>query len=77
MTITLTFPPLAHRSRVLAWLIRWLTLPQMEKHLFSGIAVSFFKSRLMKLGLTPKEIFSKHYLTEIPIMAEIAPEHFN
>lgn len=48
---------------------------KMEKYPISGISVWFWRRRLTKkFGCTPKLVFSKHYLTECPVLAEIALE---
>lgn len=48
---------------------------KMQNYPISKIAVWFWRRRLMtKFGCTPKLVFQKFYLTEAPVLAEIAQE---
>lgn len=56
-------------------LLFWLMCSKMKDYPLSKIAVWFWGHRMKnKHGITPKIIFSKYYLTETPVLAEIAPE---
>lgn len=54
----------------------WLCAAELRKHPLIRPAVAFWEWRWTKRGFTPKTIFQKHYLTEVPVMAEIAPDHY-
>lgn len=53
----------------------WVTLDFMEKYPLSKLAVNWWRKAMHKKGITPKVCFN-HYLDEVPIMREIAPESF-
>jgi hypothetical protein len=52
----------------------WLMAEEMIRFPICKLAYSFWRSRMLKKGRTLKKIFSTSYLTEFPILAEIAPE---
>lgn len=52
----------------------WVMCDVMKKYPISSIAVWYFDYRLRnKFKVTPKDIFARNYLTEIPVLADIAP----
>ena len=58
-------------------LMIWLAYPAMSERAISGPFVKLWASRWIKRGYSPKAIFSKHYLTEVPWFGEFAKETFD
>lgn len=59
-------------------LLFWLMSDRMKNYPISKIAVWFWGYRMKsKHGLTPKLVFKNFYLTEAPVLAEIALEEWN
>ena len=57
-------------------LLKWIMFEPMEKYLLSGITIGFWKSKMKKLGINPKQIFTEKYLKECPAYGENAPNEF-
>jgi len=56
-------------------LLHMLMCDKMQNYPISKLAVWFWRHRLKtKFGCTPKLVFSKHYLSECPVLGEIALE---
>lgn len=53
----------------------WVMLDYMEKYPLSKLAVNWWRRSMRKKDITPKTCFA-NYLSEVPIMWEIAPESF-
>ncbi len=53
----------------------WLMGLELESHGICALTVPLWRKKIEKKGVTLKRIFSKTYLTECPVLAEIAPEH--
>jgi len=52
----------------------WLMIDKMKDYPLSNLACIIFRINMQKRGLDPKFIFKRYYLTECPVMGEIAPE---
>lgn len=57
-------------------LLKWIMFEPMEKYLLSGICIQIWKSKMKKLGINPKQIFTEKYLKECPAYGENAPNEF-
>lgn len=52
----------------------WLMMDKMKDYPICKLACAYFCINMQGRGLNPKVLFTKFYLTECPVMGEIAPE---
>lgn len=54
----------------------WLCAPAMRKYPISEFCLILWEKKWKSKGQSAKEIFTKHYLTEVPVFGEFAREDF-